>query len=157
MSDSPKPYNELDATILAITQKKPSHVSSSSPQRAAEYHLRISADFLSRCARLIRTRDALLLYLHMYLRSAPRESKRPKCAHLYGDVVQKGEFFEGKLRVASALDKGHIEDKSKINWFGRTVKQLVDLGLVKQIHKGQRGYNSTYIVYDISDSRWGHD
>ena len=93
----------------------------------------------------------------MYLRSAPKEIERVKCAHLYGDVIQKGEFFECKLNVASALDKGHIEDKSKTNWFGRTVKQLEDLGLVKQIRKGRRGYNATYIVYDICDSRWSRD
>ena len=157
MSNSVKPYNDLDATNLEITQQKPSHVSSSSPQPAAESHLRVSADFLSRCARLIRTRDALLLYLHMYLRSAPKEIERPKCAHLYGDVIQKGEFFENKLRVAAALGRAHIKDKSKNTWFGRTVKPLEDLGLVKQIRKGRRGYNATYIVYDICDSRWSSE
>jgi hypothetical protein len=85
----------------------------------------------------------------MLLRSAPHEKKRSKCPELYGDVIQKGEFFENKLRVARALGKGHIKDKSKINWFGRTVKPLVDLGLVRQTHKGRRGYNATYIVFDI--------
>jgi hypothetical protein len=97
------------------------------------------------------SKDALLLYLHMLLRSAPVEAKRSKCAHLYGDVIRKGEFFESKLRVASALGKGHIKDKSKINWFGRTVRPLVDLGLVQQIHSGRRGFNATYIVLDIRE------
>ena len=93
----------------------------------------------------------------MLLRSAPFEIKRPKYADLYGDVIQKGEFFEGKRRVATALGKGHIKDKSKVNWFSKTVKQLEDLGLVKQIHKGHRGYNATYIVFDVRVSRRSPD
>ena len=56
-----------------------------------------------------------------------------------GDVIRKGEFFEGKLRVAGALGKSHISDKSKINWFGKTVRPLVDLGLVKKAHVGREG------------------
>ena len=49
-------------------------------------------------------------------------------------------------------DGGFFEtDKSKINWFGRTVKPLVELGLVKQIRVGRRGYNATFIVIDLCE------
>ena len=151
MSDSSRPYNELDAKILSITQKKSPPTGPASPQPPTEPHLRVSGDFLNKCAGTKLSKDALLLYLHMLLRSAPVEAKRSKCAHLYGDVIRKGEFFESKLKVASALNKGNIKDKSKINWFGRTVRPLVDLGLVEQIHAGRRGYNATYIVFDIRE------
>lgn len=151
MSDSSRPYNALDAKILSITRKKSPPTGPASLQPPTEPHLRVSGDFLSRCAGTKLSKDALLLYLHMLLRSAPVEAKRSKCAHLYGDVIRKGEFFESKLRVASALGKGHIKDKSKINWFGRTVRPLVDLGLVQQIHSGRRGFNATYIVFDIRE------
>ena len=151
MSDSSRPYNALDAKILSITQKKSPPNGPAAVQPPTEPHLRVSADFLSRCAGTKLSKDALLLYLHMLLRSAPVEAKRSKCAHLYGDVIRKGEFFESKLRVASALGKGHIKDKSKINWFGKTVRPLVDLGLVQQIHSGRRGFNATYIVFDIRE------
>ena len=116
-----------------------------------EPHLRVSVEFLRRCASMNISRDGILLYEYMLLRCAPSEIKRSKCADLYGDFIQKGEFFESKLRVASALGRGHIKDKSKINWFGRTVKPLVDLGLVKQIHSGRRGYNATYLVFDVRE------
>ena len=151
MSDSSRPYNALDAKILSITRKKSPPTGPASLRSAAEPHLRVSGDFLSRCAGTKLSKDTLLLYLHMLLRSAPVEAKRSKCAHLYGDVIRKGEFFESKLKVASALNKGHIKDKSKINWFGRTVRPLIDLGLVEQIHAGRRGYNATYIVFDIRE------
>ena len=114
-------------------------------------HLRITVEFLRECSLLKIKRDEILLYQYMLLRSAPHEKKRPKYPELYGDVIQKGEFFENKLRVATALGKGHIKNKSKVNWFGKTVKQLVNLGLVKQIHKGRRGHNATYIVYDVRE------
>ena len=151
MPDYPKPYNALDAKIRSITQKKSFSTSLVTTKSTVEPHVRVSGDFLSRCAGTKLSKDALLLYLHMLLRSAPVEVKRLKCAHLYGDVIRKGEFFECKLRVASALGKRNIKDKSKINWFGRTVRPLVDLGLVEQIHSGRRGYNATYIVFDIRE------
>ena len=118
MSDSSRPYNALDAKILSITRKKSPPTGLSSLQPPTEPHLRVSGDFLSRCAGTKLSKDALLLYLHMLLRSAPVEAKRSKCAHLYGDVIRKGEFFESKLRVASALGKGI----SKIN------QRLIGLG-----------------------------
>ena len=117
----------------------------------SEPHVRVSAEFLRSCACMKLSKDALLLYLYMLLRSAPIETKRSKCADLYGDVIQKGEFFEGKLRVAAALGKAHLKDQSKINWFGKTVKQLVKLGLVTQIYGGRRGYNATYLVFDVRE------
>ena len=122
-----------------------------------EPHLRVTPEFLLGCSSLKITRDGILLYQYMLLRSAPNKIKRSKHAELYGDFIQKGEFFENKIRVAAALGKGKIKDKSKINWFSKTVKQLEDLGLVEQIHKGRRGYNATYIVYDVRVSRWSHD
>lgn len=151
MSDSHKPYNALDAKILSITQKKPLLTQTVSPRPAVEPHLRISADFLSRCASMNFTKDSLILYEYMLLRCAPREIKRSKCTHLYGDVILQGEFFESKLRVAAALGKGHLKDKSKINWFGKTVKHLVEFGLVKQIRCGRRGLNATYLVFDVRE------
>ena len=74
---------------------------------------------------------------------------REKNAHLYGDFIQKGEFFENKISVADFFEKGHLKNKEKINWFMRTVKPLVQLGLVKKIDSGKRGFNATYIVYDV--------
>ena len=133
MSDSSRPYNALDAKILSITQRKTPGTSSLAVRQVTEPHLRISADFLTKCAGVKLSKDSLLLYLYMLLRAAPVEAKRSKCAHLFGDVIRKGEFFEGKLRVAGALGKSHISDKSKINWFGKTVRPLVDLGLVKKL------------------------
>ena len=114
-------------------------------------HLRVTVDFLSKCVSLGLTKDGILLYQYMLLRCAPLEIERPTCAHLYGDVIQKGEFFESKLRVAAALGKGHYKDTSKLNWFGKTVKPLVSLGLVKQIRGGRRGYNATYLVFDVRE------
>ena len=151
MSNPPRPYNLLDARIQAIVRKDQAAPSKLTSKPSEAPHLRVSVDFLSRCAHLIRSRDALLLYMYMYLRSAPTESKRQKCADLYGDLIHKGEFFEGKHKVAASLGKGHIKNKSKINWFGRTVKPLVELGLVKQIRVGRRGYNATFIVIDICE------
>jgi hypothetical protein len=157
MSQSFKPYNELDARTESITRRKSTSKIAEVTKSAAEPHVRVTANFLSRCATLKLSKEALLLYLHMLLRSAPVETKRSKCAEVFGDVIRKGEFFESKLRVASALGKGHIKDKSKINWFSRTVKPLVDLGLVQQIHAGRRGYNATYIVFDIREVRASMD
>ena len=45
--------------------------------------------------------------------------------------------------------KGHLKNKEKINWFRRTVKPLVQRGLAKKIESGKRGFNATYIVYDV--------
>ena len=75
--------------------------------------------------------------------------KREKNAHLYGDFIQKGEFFENKISVADSFGKGHLKNKEKINGFMRTVKPLVEQGLVKKIESGKRGFNATYIVYDV--------
>ena len=117
----------------------------------SEPHYRVSLEFLRRCASMNITRDGILLYEYMLLRCAPREKKRAKCAHLYGEIILQGEFFESKVRVAAALGKAHLKDKSKINWFGKTVKQLVKLGLVTQIYGGRRGYNATYLVFDVRE------
>lgn len=157
MSDLAQLADKCDPIFQFALRKKAQSPAPDNVPRKGEPYLRVTADFLSKCASLKITRDGILLYQYMLLRSAPFESKRSKYPDLYGEVIQKGEFFECKLNVASALDKGHIKDKSKTNWFSRTVKQLEDLGLVKQIHKGRRGYNATYIVYDISDSRWSRD
>lgn len=89
------------------------------------------------------------LYLYMLIRSSPVDSPRVKNAHLFGDTIQKGEFFENKEVVANFFGKGELEEKAKINWFIRTVKPLVQLGLVKKIESGKRGFNATYIVYDV--------
>ena len=77
--------------------------------------------------------------------------KREKNAHLYGDFIQKGEFFENKVSVADFFGKGHLKNKEKINWFMRTVKPLVQRGLVKKVESGKRGFNATYIVYDVRE------
>ena len=92
---------------------------------------------------------AFQLYLYMLIRSSPVDSPRVKNAHLHGDTMQKGEFFEKKIAVADFFGKGHLKNKEKINWFMRTVKPLVQFGLVKKIESGKRGFNATYIVYDV--------
>ena len=92
---------------------------------------------------------AFQLYLYMLIRSSPVDSPRVKNAHLHGDTIQKGEFFENKVSVADFFGKGESEEKAKINWFMRTVKPLVEQGLVKKIESGKRGFNATYIVYDV--------
>ena len=89
------------------------------------------------------------LYLYMLIRSSPVEIPRAKNAHIFGDTIQKGEFFENKVSVADFFGKGESEEKAKINWFMRTVKPLVEQGLVKKIESGKRGFNATYIVYDV--------
>ena len=151
MPNPPRPANKSDPVFeFALRGNASSETPDELPSKS-EPHLRVSAEFLRRCASMNIPRDGILLYEYMLLRCAPREIKRSKSAHLYGDVIQKGEFFESKLRVAAALGRGHIKDKSKINWFGRTVKPLVDLGLVKQIHSGRRGYNATYLVFDVRE------
>lgn len=153
MTNPTEPADTLDPIFqFALRKKAQSPVPDDVPLKP-EPHYRVTAGFLSRCASLKITRDGILLYQYMLLRSAPFEIKRSKYADLYGEVIQKGEFFEGKRRVATALGKGHIKDKSKVNWFSKTVKQLENLGLVKQIHKGRRGYNATYIVYDVRELR----
>ena len=153
MANPTEPADRLDPIFqFALGKKAQSSAPDNVPLKREPY-FRVTADFLSRCASLKITRDGVLLYQYMLLRSAPFEIKRSKHADRYGEVIQKGEFFECKLNVASALGKGHIKDKSKDTWFGRTVKPLEDLGLVKQIRRGRRGYNATYIVYDIRDSR----
>lgn len=151
MANPTEPADRLDPIFQFALRKKAQSPAPDNVPLQREPYLRVTADFLSRCASLKITRDGMLLYQHMLLRSAPHEGERLKGADHYGDVIQKGEFFENKLRVASALGKAQIKDKSKINWFSKTVKQLEDLGLVKQIHKGRRGYNATYIVYDVRE------
>ena len=89
------------------------------------------------------------LYVYMLIRSSPDTRKREKNAHLYGDFIQKGEFFENKISVADVFGKANLKDKDKRNWFLRTVKPLVQFGLVKKIESGKRGFNATYIVYDV--------
>ena len=157
MPDPAQPAEKRDPVFdFALSQNRNPKASDKFPLKT-EPHLRVTSEFLRRCSSLKITRDGILLYQYMLLRSAPNKIKRSQHAELYGEVIQKGEFFENKLRVAAALGKGQIKDKSKINWFGRTVKQLEDLGLVKQIHKGHRGYNATYIVYDVRVLRRSHD
>ena len=109
----------------------------------------IGLDFISRCIRLRMSPMAFLLYVYMLIRSSPNTRRREKSAHLYGEVILKGEFFENKISVADFFGKGHLKNKEKINWFMRTVKPLVHFGLVKKIESGKRGFNATYIVYDI--------
>lgn len=92
---------------------------------------------------------AFQLYLYMLIRSSPVDGPRVKNAHLHGDSIQKGEFFENKVSVADFFGKGELEEKAKINWFMRTVKPLVEQGLVKKVESGKRGFNATYIVYDV--------
>ena len=92
---------------------------------------------------------AFQLYLYMLIRSSPFDGPRVKNAHLHGDTIQKGEFFENKVSVADFFGKGELEEKAKINWFLRTVKPLVEQGLVKKMESGKRGFNATYIVYDV--------
>lgn len=92
---------------------------------------------------------AFQLYFYMLIRSSPFDGPRVKNAHLHGGTIQKGEFFENKVSVADFFGKGELEEKAKINWFLRTVKPLVEQGLVKKIESGKRGFNATYIVYDV--------
>ena len=89
------------------------------------------------------------LYLYMLIRSSPFEIPRAKNAHIFGDTIQKGEFFENKVSVADFFGKVESGEKAKINWFMRTVKPLVQQGLVEKIESGKRGFNATYIVYDV--------
>ena len=109
----------------------------------------VGLDFIARCIRLGMTPMTFLLYVYMLIRSSPDTRKRKKNANLYGDSIQKGEFFENKISVADFFGKGHLKNKEKINWFMRTVKPLVEQGLVKKIESGKRGFNATYIVYDV--------
>lgn len=111
----------------------------------------IGLEFLERCLEVRASPSVTLLYVYMLIRSSPDNRKRTKSAHLYGDTIQKGEFFENKIAVAKFFGKGHLNDKAKIDWFSRTVKPLVELGLVKKIGAGKRGQNATYIVYDIRE------
>ena len=66
---------------------------------------------------------AFQLYLYMLIRSSPFDGPRVKNAHLHGDTIQKGEFFENKVSVADFFGKGELEEKAKINWFLRTVSR----------------------------------
>lgn len=109
----------------------------------------IGLDFISRCIRLGMSPMTFLLYVYMLIRSSPDTRKREKNAHQYGEVVLKGEFFENKISVADFFGKAHLKNKEKITWFLRTIKPLVKQGLVKKITSGKRGFNATYIVYDI--------
>jgi hypothetical protein len=109
----------------------------------------IGLDFISRCIRLEMSSMTFLLYAYMLIRSSPDTRKREKNAHLYGDFIQKGEFFENKISVADFFGKTNLKDKDKRNWFLRAVRPLVQFGLVKKIESGKRGFNATYIVYDI--------
>ena len=109
----------------------------------------IGLEFISRCIRLGMSPMTFLLYVYMLIRSSPNTRKREKSAHLYGEVIRRGEFFENKIAVADFFGKGHLTNKDKINWFLRTVKPLVQFGLVKKIESGKRGFNATYIVYDV--------
>jgi hypothetical protein len=94
---------------------------------------------------------AFQLYLYMLFWSSPVDSPRVKNAHLHGDTIQKGEFFENKVSVADFFGKGELEEKAKTNWFMRTVKPLVQMGLVEQIELGRRGCNASYIVHDVRE------
>ena len=109
----------------------------------------IGLDFISRCIRLGMSPMTFLLYVYMLIRSSPDTRKREKNAHLYGDFIQKGEFFENKISVATFFGKASLKDKDKRNWFLRTVKPLVRFGLVRKTESGKRGFNATYIVYDV--------
>jgi len=109
----------------------------------------VGLEFIARCTGIRMSPTTFLLYVYMLTRSSPDTRKRAKNAHLYGDTIQKGEFFENKASVADFFGKGHLKNKGKMNWFMRTVKPLVQFGLVKKIESGKRGYNATYIVYDV--------
>ena len=109
----------------------------------------IGLDFISRCIGLGMSPMTFLLYVYMLIRSSPDIREREKNAHLYGDFIQKGEFFENKISVADFFGKANLKGKDKRNWFLRTVKPLVQQGLVKKIESGKRGFNATYIVYDV--------
>lgn len=82
----------------------------------------------------------------MLIRSSPVNSARVKNTHLHGDTIQRGEFFENKISIANFFGKGELEDKPKVNWFTRTIKGLVQRGLVKKIESGKRGFNATHIA-----------
>ena len=112
----------------------------------------IGLEFLKRCIEVKVPASALVLYEYMLIRSSPDNRKRVKNAHLYGENVQKGEFFENKGAVAIFFGKAHLNDNAKAQWFIRTVKPLIKLGLVRKIESGKRGYNATYIVYDIREA-----
>ena len=109
----------------------------------------VGIDFIARCIRLGMSPSTFRLYVYMLIRCSPDTRKREKSAHLYGDNIQRGEFFENKVSVAELFGKGHLKNKEKMNWFMRTVAPLVRLGLVKKVESGKRGFNATYIVYDV--------
>lgn len=83
------------------------------------------------------------LYLYMLIRSSPVDSPRVKNAHLFGDIIQRGEFFENKEVVANFFGKGHLCQDAKINWFLKTVRPLINQDLVQQIEAGKRGCNAS--------------
>jgi hypothetical protein len=64
-------------------------------------------------------------------------------------LSRRASFLKTKVSVADFFGKGDSEEKAKINWFMRTVKPLVEQGLVKKVESGKRGFNATYIVYDV--------
>jgi len=103
----------------------------------------IGLDFISRCIRLGMSPMKFLLYVYMLIRSSPDTRKREKNAHLYGDFIQKGEFFENKISVADFFGKANLKDKDKRNWFLRTVKPLVRFGLVWSRKSGWENVDST--------------
>ena len=111
----------------------------------------IGLEFLKRCIEVEVPTSALVLYEYMLIRSSPDKRKRVKNAHLYGETVQKGEFFENKEVVADFFGKGELCNDAKINWFLRTVKPLIRMDLVQQIESGKRGCNASYIVNDVRE------
>ncbi|MDC3250869.1 hypothetical protein OAU03_00615 [Luminiphilus sp.] len=94
---------------------------------------------------------AFQLYVYMLIRSSPVAVPRAKNAHLFGDTIQRGEFFENKEVVADFFGKGELRNDAKINWFLRTVKPLIRMDLVQQIESGKRGCNASYIVNDVRE------
>jgi len=94
---------------------------------------------------------AFQLYVYMLIRSSPVAVPRAKNAHLFGDTIQRGEFFENKEVVADFFGKGDLRNDAKINWFLRTVKPLINMDLVQQIESGKRGCNASFIIHDVRE------
>ncbi len=111
----------------------------------------VGLEFISAYRSLELSPLAFQLYLYMLIRSSPVDSPRVKNAHLFGDIIQRGEFFENKEVVANFFGKGNLCQDAKINWFLKTVKPLINQDLVQQIEAGKRGCNASYIVHDVRE------
>ena len=138
------------ASFVAGRSKKFSQTSQEYCSLEKHWHP-VGLEFISAYLSLDLPPLAFQLYVYMLIRSSPVACPRAKNAHLFGDTIQKGEFFENKEVVADFFGKGDLCYGSKINWFSKTVKPLINEDLVQQIEIGKRGCNASYIVHDVRE------